>query len=346
MSDKIKSIAERKSRWCSLLDLSSDTKHVFQVNLYKDLDARRPHPWENLKKERMEWILENYNARLEASNWLNDDSIPYIDMLTGTEIFAEAMGCRVHRPSDNMPFALPLIQQAKEVSKLKVPDLWDSSLAYLFEMADELKAKVGPGAIFRMVDIQSPLDIAALIWEKTEFYVAFIEEPEAVKELAMKIKVLLTQFLDEWFKRYGKEFIAHFPNYYMPSGLTLSEDEIGVVSKNTFDEFFLPELTELSQRYGGIGIHCCADSKHQWPNFKKIPGLKVLNFVRPDDQLLLTYKEFEKCTAQVPTKDFDGQNPEAWIHSFPKEAHIAIEVKAKDKEEAIIICDKLSNYGL
>jgi len=131
----------------------------------------------------------------------------------------------------------------------------------------------------------------------------------------------------------------------MPQGLTLSEDEIGVVSKNTFDEFFLPELTDLSKRYGGIGIHCCADSMHQWSNFKKIPGLKVLNFVRPQDQLLLTYKEFETLTAQVPTIIFDGHNPSTWVDTFPKNAHIAIEVVAKDKEEAIVVCDKLVNCG-
>lgn len=342
MSSKLKSIAERKKHWCSFLDMNSDTKHVFQVNLYKDIDSRRPLPWKSLKKERIKWILENYNARLEAIEWLNDDSIPYIDMLTGTEIFAEAFGCEVYRPSDNMPFARPLIQEAKKVSKLKIPDLWNSSLTYLFEMADELKAKAGLDAILRMVDIQSPLDIAALIWEKSEFYVAFIEEPEAVRELAAKVNVLLTQFVDEWFKRYGKEFIAHYPNYYMPHGLTLSEDEIGVVSPATFNEFFLPELTELSIRYGGLGIHCCADSMHQWSNFKKIPELKILNFGRPDDQLLLTYKKFETHTAQIPSKIFDGLNPEVWIDTLPKKAHIAIEVNAKDKKEAIMICDKLN----
>jgi hypothetical protein len=309
------------------------------------LDSRRPLPWRSLKKERMEWILENYYTRLEATEWLNDDSIPYIDMLTGTEIFAEAFGCKVHLPSDNMPFALPFIQEAKEVAKLKVPDLWDSSLAYIFEMADELKAKAGPEAVFRMVDVQSPLDIAALIWEKSEFYVAFIEEPEAVKELAAKIKSLLTQFLHEWFKRYGREFIAHFPNYYMPKGLTLSVDEIGVLNKNMFEEFFLPELVELSRRYDGMGINCCAESIHQWGNFKKIPGLKVMNFVRPDDHLLMSYKEFETHTAQVPTKMFDGKKPGEWISTFPENAHIAIEVAAQDKEEAIEICNILNSSG-
>ena len=100
-----------------------------------------------------------------------------------------------------------------------------------------------------------------------------VEEPEAVKELCCKTHELLTSFLDEWFRRYGKTFIAHHPDYYMPYGVTLSEDEAGSVSPEMFEEFFLPHLTALSERYGQIGIHCCANAMHQWENFKKIPPI-------------------------------------------------------------------------
>ncbi len=95
---------------------------------------------------------------------------------------------------------------------------------------------------FRMPDIQSPMDIAALIWVKSDFYIAMIEEPEAVRELAEKVRCLLTAFLDEWFRRYGTGYVAHFPTYWMEGGLTLSEDEVGAVNPAMFDTFFLPEL--------------------------------------------------------------------------------------------------------
>ena len=88
-----------------------------------------------------------------------------------------------------------------------------------------------------------------------------MESPQAVKELADKVKQLLTAFLDEWFRRYGREHIAHHPDYFMDGGWTVSEDEAGVVNQEMFAEFFLPELNALSDRYGGIGIHCCANSR-------------------------------------------------------------------------------------
>jgi len=64
------------------------------------------------------------------------------------------------------------------------------------------------------------------------------DTPEAVKELADKCRQLLTVFCDEWFGRYGRDFIAHYPAYYMPTGLTLSEDEIGSVNPQMAEEFF------------------------------------------------------------------------------------------------------------
>lgn len=54
-------------------------------------------------------------------------------------------------------------------------------------------------------DVQTPMDIAALIWDKNYFFAAMIEEPEAVKELAHKVSRLYFAFFDEWFRRYGAE---------------------------------------------------------------------------------------------------------------------------------------------
>jgi len=67
----------------------------------------------------------------------------------------------------------------------------------------------------------------------------------------------------------------------MPGGLTLSEDEVGAISQRMFDALFMPELAELSARYGGLGMHCCAHARHQWPGFRRIPGLRLLNLVQP-----------------------------------------------------------------
>ena len=298
-----------------------------------------PLPWRELKAARIEWAWRQYERQIARIAWLRDDTLPYVHVRTGTEIFAEAFGCDVYFPDDNMPFALPLVNSAQEAAKLKTPDVSTSSLAYLFDMADELRRRAGNGALLQMVDIQSPMDIAALIWNKETFYPALIEAPEAVLELAEKVKHLLTAFLDEWFARYGTEFIAHYPAYYMPAGITLSEDEVGAVSRRVFDKLFLPELTELSERYGGIGIHCCAHARHQWEGFKQIPNLRLLNLNQPVDVLRESYPVF----AGIPQMPIGDEDDAPWarpVH-YPVHSRIVIQATARSRDEALALSDQL-----
>lgn len=332
------SIAARKARWRAQLEQSAPPEHLFLIVC----DPGAPpyiQPWPSLKKERIERAWQLYQRHCARVEWLRDDSIPCLAVETGTEIFAEAFGCRVHRPEDNMPFALPLLDDPAGVAKLRVPELSTSSLAILFDMADELQRRAGTDAIFRMVDIQSPMDIAALIWDKNSFYAAMVEAPEAVQELASKVATLQTDFFDEWFARYGADFIAHYPNYYMPQGVTLSEDEVGVVSTDMFEEFFLPELKMLSLRYGGLGMHCCANSRHQWENFLRIPGLRLLNLVQPPEVLRLAYPFFAGHVAQFHG-GLEGA-PENWPSQVPANARIVIEAGVDTPDEARALSDKL-----
>jgi len=333
------SIELRKKRWTDFLNKNGKDRHLFIINYEPDNKPRPPlHP--DYSKEHIEWAWEQYIRHSERTQWLYDDSIPYLDMLTGTEIFAEAFGCKVHRTENNNPFALPMVRNVSEAIKIKPIALYNSTLVRFFEMADVLKDRAGDDAILRLVDIQTPMDIAALIWEKNDFYISLLEEPEAVKELSAKVYSLLTSFLDEWFMRYGKDFIAHFPPYYMPYGISVSEDEIGVINSEMFMEFFYPELSDLSQRYGGIGIHCCANSRHQWENFKKIPGLKLININQPEKLMRESWGFFAKHAAQWPAWLGQGE-PWTWPSQHPSEARIVLEVTAYSKEQALELSEKL-----
>jgi len=205
-------------------------------------------------------------------------------------------------------------------------------------MADELKKRAGKDALMRAVDLQSPMDIANLIWEKESLLMGMYEAPEAVKELSAKVQSLMIEFLDEWFRRYGQSFVAHFPEYYMEKGITLSVDEVGIVSSEMFEEFFKPELETLSMRYGGLGVHCCADARHQWGNFRSLKGLKLINFVKPptrDVDYISDGMEFfaGKCLQWHYGFPFKGA-PTDWHGQCPRNSRIVLELEAKTLEEA------------
>lgn len=326
-------IRNRKQRWAKFYDWNEPPTHMLFIRFSENTTARPlPHP--DRKQARIEWAWNQYLAQREQAAWLEDDAIPYLSVYSGTEIFAEAFGCQVHRSEDDMPFALPRISKATEVSGLRVPDLDTPCLRILFEIADELRARGGSHAALGMVDIQTPMDVAALIWEKTAFYVAMLDQPESVRELAAKVQQLVTAFLDEWFSRYGADFVAHCPDYYLPKGITLSADEVGAVGPDIFEEFFLPELSDLSHRYDGIGIHCCANARHQWGHFKRVPALRLLNLVQPAEVVRDAYPYFASHVPQMHSWCGDS-DPRDWQASLPAQSRVVLPVSADTRENAL-----------
>jgi len=330
-------IDARKARWSRQLAGEGTPEHLFQV-WYEPDTPPRPRLWPEKKAERIAWALRLYEQRAARAAWLADDMVPGLLVTTGTEIFAAAFGCPVMQPEDDMPFARPLIHDASQVAKLKTPGIDAPSLAVLFEIADALRA-CEKDAPLGIVDVQSPMDVAALIWDKNDFYVAMTEAPEAVKELAHKVLALQTAFFDEWFARYGRDFIAHCPYYYIPRGVTLSEDEVGIVNAAMFTEFYLPELAALSDRYGALGMHCCANSRHQWDNFKQIPNLQLLNIVQPPEVTCQAYPFFAEHCVQYHG-GLDGPAWE-WPARLPAGSRVVIDVSAETADQARETAEKL-----
>jgi hypothetical protein len=335
----------RKQRWLEFYDLASPRRLATLIRYAPDLPPR-PLPMPDRITERIEWIWMNYEYHLRRMDWLDDDTLPCLDMLTGTEIFAEAFGCRILYPQDNNPAPFPLIHNVAEAEALRIPSLDAPPLQRVFEMADELSRRAGPGALFRLVDMQCPLDVAAMMWDKVNFYPALIKSPQAVFNLVGKITDLQFAFLDEWFRRYGREFVAHFPDYYMPQGITLSVDEIGAVSGKLFLQYFLPHLNLFSERYGGLGIHCCAHAHHQWEHFKKITGLRLLNISNQGGVVREAYDFFADF---VPLWNYDQSPfplaPLEWLVQIPESAHIVLDVSAESRTQALQFSEQLSRWN-
>jgi len=226
-------------------------------------------------------LLWRYEDDLKWHETTDDDSVPYVKLSTGTELFAAAFGCPVHVYDDSPPCALPLVTTAEEADRLQVPSLDAPPLARVFEMARLVRERVGPETPIAVPDIQSAFDIAALIWRKEDLFVAMLTQPDAVKRLVDKCQQLLKTFFDHFLHEVGESNLCHCPVAWAPPelGVWLSEDEAGSLSAPMFAEFCLPTLSDLSATYGGLFLHCCATADHQYKNFAKIPDLRGLNRV-------------------------------------------------------------------
>lgn len=328
-------INDRKKRWNSFYNLSSDTKTLALIDCpHPD----RPWPYPENMTKRLDWATESYHKQLSNMEWLHDDRIPALNPYTGTELFAAAFGCKVHYSGDNMPFALPMIHNSNELSKVKEPDLFNSCLGDIFELGQRLRQRGGRDAVLHIPDIQSPFDIASLVWDKGDLFMAMMDAPEAVCELIAMTERTLIKFLDAWFKEFGTEYISHYPDYYMHGGVTVSEDEIGAFSPAMFKIFCLPSLNRLSKRYGGIGIHCCAHARHQWNNWCKVDGLRMLNFVQSADVTHEAYRFFANKTPMMHYWCGEGSPDITWAKNYPTDCHVVLSCESIDYKDAIEKC--------
>lgn len=260
-----------------------------------------------------DWVplyCRRYELQLEWLDALDDDRVPYVGLNTNTGLFAAAFGCSLHRFEGSPAAARPLVRTASEADRLTVPEIYKApTLARVFELGTLLRERLGPQVPIGVPDIQSPFDIAALIWNKQDFYVAIRDEPASVKRLVEKCTLLLKRFLLEFKREFANCNLCHCPYAWAPPelGCWLSEDEAGAVSVGTFEEFCLPPLVELSETFGGMFIHCCANADHQYENFRKVPNLRGLNRVFQASGPRPAFEAFpESCVFMVAWTDEAG----------------------------------------
>ena len=233
---------------------------------------------------------------------VGDDRVPMLHCWTGTEVFAAAFGCPVQLPDHSMPFALPAVYTAQDADKLTEPGLFQGMLGDMFRLADRMVELCGPHYPVRICDVQSPFDIAALIWEKEAFFAALVEAPDVVHRLLRKVTDTLIRFIRTFRDRYPNACLVHYPDVWMPSswGMCLSEDDCGSISTRHFGEFCLPYLLELGREFGGISMHSCAASQHQWGHFLKLPDIRYLNLHHPPTSLQVSIDTFSDRAVLIP----------------------------------------------
>lgn len=236
-------------------------------------------------KEWVPFYLRQYEIMEEYREALDLDFVPFVNLNTNTGIFASAFGCRLHvfTGYETPACALSAVSTADAADALEVPSLDQSpALARILELGERMRERLGPEAPIGVPDVQSPFDIAALVWQKEEFFAAMVETPDAVKRLVEKCRLLLVAFFTEFRKRFPNVNLSHCPvtGWAPPElGCWLSEDEAGSISADMFEVFALPSLVDLSARFGGMFLHCCAAADHQYSNFARIPNLRGLNRV-------------------------------------------------------------------
>lgn len=228
------------------------------------------------------WFVEDYQRWVALSEAVDDDAVPFARLITGTHIYAVCFGAKPHLYPDNNPYAEACVATAADADRIPEPKLENCRpLMRVLELAAAVRRELGPDVTLGPPDMQTGFDTACILWDKTDLLCAMVEEPEAVKRLAGKCGRLLQDFVAAYRREFPNTTFGHCPSTWTPPecGPWVSNDECGVMSPAMFEEFCLPEMVELSNVFGGLGMHCCANASHQFALFRKIPNFYAFNRV-------------------------------------------------------------------
>jgi hypothetical protein len=232
------------------------------------------------------WVVADYERHVAMQAAVGDDSVPIAKLTTCTHIYAAAFGSPIEHfeGQETNPCAVPFIKTAAEADKLEQPRVESSpTLSRVIELGQKVRDRLGPDAYLGPPAMLTGFDTACLIWDKTELYCAMMDDEgrQSVKRLAAKCAGLFKEYLTILRREFPRMSPLHCPGVWCPPelGPWMSNDECGAVSTEMFEAFMLPEMVDLAETFGGIGMHCCADAEHQFASFRKIPNFYSFNRV-------------------------------------------------------------------
>ncbi|MHB8279665.1 MAG: uroporphyrinogen decarboxylase family protein [Candidatus Humimicrobiaceae bacterium] len=208
------------------------------------------------------------------------DYVPFLDPFEGVTVLAEAFGCKVEIPINGDPWVKnPIIYNPTEVYDLKKPAKNNEVYKRVLETLKFFEKKTGYVIPIGVTDPQSPLNIASLMWGNNNFIISCITNP---KEVHYLLDIVTDSFIDFYKMQYDTLKNPAFPVHSFQlvnsnDGISISDDEVILMSPELYKEFGIPYINKISDAFGGIYYHSCGDFGNFLDLVLEIDGLRAIN---------------------------------------------------------------------
>jgi len=244
------------------------------------------HPWPAEKswpamKDRWmdtEYLVESRVAGIMNSDYLGD-ALPNAYPNLGPEVFSAFFGCEMEF-SEGTSWTIPNLLDWAEADKVRFSRdnyYWKK----LVEMTDAL-LEAGKGKFYvGNTDYHPGADAIAAFRDPLEFNMDMIERPEEIKKLLRYVTDVYFECIDYFFERFAAAQgafstwpgIVTTKRYYVPSN-----DFSIMISKEMFDELFLPGITEECDHMEANIYHL--DGPGALRHLDSLLGIKSLNAIQ------------------------------------------------------------------
>lgn len=251
---------------------------------YKPKMEATPTPSRSVEEARREFLDEEFQLKAQLASiaqrvrggfW--DDTVLCLHPLGGAQGWiVEAFGGKTEWFNDRPPYQHPIITEVRQIDNLRLDfgksDLYNN----IFRQMRFFRKIVGDKIPIGAPDVQSPVDVASMIFDYTGLVYAMIDEPQRVHALMRMVTDAIIQACHAFKKEMTYSLSAAF-NWWLPRGIFLADDLQAVLNADLYREFAVPYNEIMAAEFGGLGLHSCGRIMQNIENVVNTKGLFVFN---------------------------------------------------------------------
>lgn len=213
---------------------------------------------------------------------LMDDSLPFLEPWVGTGAFANAFGCPYIWRENAAPVVHYRLHTLEELDTLPEPDMDQSPVMRMILDAIALfRERTQDQLPISITDTQSANDTATLVLDACEVMAGCYEDPARIHRFLDTVTKLIIDFTNRQIAAIGESRLAR-PGHIMVSdpslvGISISDDNLAVVSAEIGREFCLAPDQQLADVFGGLAIHSCGRFQHLMPDIARMRNITLVD---------------------------------------------------------------------
>jgi len=220
------------------------------------------------------------SALKQSMNYAMD--VPnFLEPWYGIGAIPAAYGAEYLWNGDMAPATAPLFHSVEEALAAEPRPIAETPVGRrILNMIEYFLEKTSGKVPMSLSDVQSPLNASAALVDTSEFYMAFLEDPETVRRLLERVTDLSIDFYKKQAGIIGKNLV--FPGHGFASsrafsGIGFSDDNSAMLSAESHRYLCGPSMIRLGEAFNGFAFHSCGNWEAKTETVKSLPGLKTID---------------------------------------------------------------------
>ncbi len=231
-------------------------------------------------RRREEFLNKNLELLHTSMEWKSDMVFPHLQPWYGVGIYATAFGAHYIWNENYCPQVRPIFSRTEEIEHIEKPAIENSApMREVLERIQWYRDVTNDQLPICLTDTQSPHDTASLLMETNNFFMECSCAHEKYENFLHAITDLIIEFSEKQMEVIGPRL--SLPGHQMLcnqhfKGISISDDNMVMLSPQTYAATSLPYLQKIAAHFGGIAVHSCGNVTHNIPNLLKIEGLEQI----------------------------------------------------------------------